>query len=181
MYRVLTFVVLLAFEVKAQVAPSNEPPPEVAAAASPRTADASLLDFFSARTPYEFWLTVLIGFLGVLNAALVLWAYRSSMVENGERVLRYMAVIAILTATLILITAGYSNQQVAPAFGLFGTIVGYLLGRQTQPTPGTDEPRGGEPPGPAKPRPQSQSTQRSGPATRGDGIVEAGWPSVSWS
>jgi len=28
-----------------------------------------------------------------------------------------------------LITAGYSNDQIAPAVGLLGTIAGYLLGR----------------------------------------------------
>jgi hypothetical protein len=38
----------------------------------------------------------------------------------------------VITGTLILITVGYSNEQVAPAFGLFGTIVGYMLGRLSQ-------------------------------------------------
>ena len=40
------------------------------------------------------------------------------------------------------ITAGYTNEQVAPAFGLFGTIIGYMLGRMNQP-PGqpTETPR----------------------------------------
>jgi hypothetical protein len=27
------------------------------------------------------------------------------------------------------VKAGYSNEQIAPAFGLFGTIIGYILGR----------------------------------------------------
>ena len=35
----------------------------------------------------------------------------------------------IIISTLFLITAGYSNDQIAPAIGLLGTIAGYLLGR----------------------------------------------------
>ncbi len=29
-------------------------------------------------------------------------------------------------------TAGYTSEQIAPMFGLLGTIVGYLLGKGTQ-------------------------------------------------
>ena len=34
----------------------------------------------------------------------------------------------VLVAGLFLITAGYSQNQVAPMMGLLGTIVGFLLG-----------------------------------------------------
>ena len=39
--------------------------------------------------------------------------------------------ITVITGSLILITAGYSNDQIAPAFGLFGTVIGYMLGRMS--------------------------------------------------
>jgi hypothetical protein len=35
----------------------------------------------------------------------------------------------IIIAGLFLMTAGYSDQQIAPVIGLLGTIVGYLLGK----------------------------------------------------
>lgn len=35
----------------------------------------------------------------------------------------------VITAGLFLITAGYSQDQIAPMIGLLGTIAGYLLGR----------------------------------------------------
>jgi hypothetical protein len=38
----------------------------------------------------------------------------------------------------MLITVGYNNEQIAPAFGLFGTIVGYMLGRFAQPQQSSD-------------------------------------------
>jgi hypothetical protein len=47
-----------------------------------------------------------------------------------------LIVITVITGSLILITAGYSNEQIAPAFGLFGTVIGYMLGRMSPPGPG---------------------------------------------
>jgi hypothetical protein len=38
-------------------------------------------------------------------------------------------VTIIITAGLFLMTAGYSSEQIAPMYGLLGTIVGYLLGK----------------------------------------------------
>jgi hypothetical protein len=43
-----------------------------------------------------------------------------------------LIVITVITGSLVLITAGYSNEQIAPAFGLFGTVIGYMLGRMSQ-------------------------------------------------
>lgn len=38
----------------------------------------------------------------------------------------------VIVATLFIITAGYDSEQIAPAMGLFGTIAGYILGRNTK-------------------------------------------------
>ncbi len=38
-------------------------------------------------------------------------------------------VTIIITAGLFLMTAGYSSEQIAPMYGLLGTVVGYLLGK----------------------------------------------------
>ena len=48
--------------------------------------------------------------------------------EDLEHATRAMTILFVIMATMVLITAGY-NEQIAPAFGLFGTIVGYILGR----------------------------------------------------
>jgi len=37
----------------------------------------------------------------------------------------------VIISTFFVITAGFGNEQIAPAIGLFGTDVGYLLGRQS--------------------------------------------------
>jgi hypothetical protein len=42
-----------------------------------------------------------------------------------------LTVELVIIAGLVLMTSGYTDQQVAPMFGLLGTIVGYILGRST--------------------------------------------------
>lgn len=72
--------------------------------------------------------------LGVLAFGLVLvlfTGYVASKKSSGwdQDATKIFAVSVIITAGLFLITAGYSDQQIAPMFGLLGTIVGYLLGK----------------------------------------------------
>ena len=49
-----------------------------------------------------------------------------------QDILLIFTVTLILVGTLFLITSGHSSQQIAPVLGLFGTIIGYLLGRETE-------------------------------------------------
>ncbi len=42
---------------------------------------------------------------------------------------RLIGLTLVITAGAFLIPAGYSSQQVASLYGLLGTIVGYLLGK----------------------------------------------------
>jgi predicted PurR-regulated permease PerM len=92
-----------------------------------------LTDFFSARTPYEFWLTCLIVLFGLIMTFLFLIHVRRIDSRRTEDVARPIIVITLIVGTLILITAGYNNEQIAPAFGLLGTIAGYILGRLNRP------------------------------------------------
>lgn len=48
-----------------------------------------------------------------------------------EKIAEIMLLTIIIFATLFLIAVGYSNDQIAPAMGLLGTIAGYLLGKPT--------------------------------------------------
>jgi len=129
---ILIVVVLYASKALAQQQPTLPAP----AVTNPGSGE-NILNFFSARTPYEFWLTCVIGFIGLCIIGFIVFAVRTTQHVRAEDVTRPVVVVTIIFGTLILITAGYSNQQVAPAFGLFGTIVGYLLGRLGQPTTST--------------------------------------------
>jgi hypothetical protein len=98
-------------------------------------AGANLADFFSTRTPYEFWLTCVIGVTGLLIMGILISSIRKNERIRPEDITRPIIVITVIMGTLILVTAGYSNEQIAPAFGLFGTIIGYMLGRLAQQSP----------------------------------------------
>ncbi len=47
----------------------------------------------------------------------------------SQEATKVFTVTVIVTAGLFLMTAGYSSEQIAPMYGLLGTIVGYLLGK----------------------------------------------------
>src|SRR5579871_6513747 len=97
-------------------------------------AGGNLAQFFSARTPFEFWLTCVIGLLGLMIIGILIFALKRIDNPRPEDIARPIIVITVIISTLMLVTVGYSNEQIAPAFGLFGTIVGYMLGRLSQPS-----------------------------------------------
>eukprot|EP01037_Dinobryon_pediforme_P023862 gene23862-25444_t len=106
-------------------------------------------------------LVVVFGFVGFT----IMWKAVGTTAQP-DQFLRSFIVVIIVIAALILITAGFSNEQIAPAFGLFGTIVGYMLGRLNQATSaGADQPQPGEP---ATPRPPLAGGPEA-PANPGDG------------
>lgn len=118
--------------LQAQDAP---PPPTI-----PRNPNvgANITAFFTAKTPYEFWLTCMIGILGLAIIGFLVFALRRLQNPRPEDISRPIIVITVIIGTLMLVTVGYSNDQIAPAFGLFGTIVGYMLGRLSSPSPAAD-------------------------------------------
>lgn len=75
----------------------------------------------------EFMMTLIILIFGVLVLCFLLLGKKS--LGANEYVL--VALVLIVIASLVAIVAGYSQKQIAPAFGLFGTIVGFLLGNGT--------------------------------------------------
>jgi small-conductance mechanosensitive channel len=99
------------------------------------TEGQTLWGFFSAKTPYEFWLTCAILLAGLAFAYLAVTFLRQIHRQQLESATRAMTILFVIIATMVLITAGYNNEQIAPAFGLFGTIVGYILGKGAQPAP----------------------------------------------
>jgi len=111
------------------------------------SAGSNLTNFFVTKTPYEFWLTCLIALFGLAVIFALLMGIRHSRHTRAEDVARPIIVVTVITGTLMLITVGYNNEQIAPAFGLFGTVVGYMLGRfgQTPQQPAPANPEGPQP------------------------------------
>lgn len=150
----------------AQSLPAAAPPPAInpPAGGHAETRTVGLLSFFTTRTPYEFWLTVLVALTGLATIWLMIRALERSGPLRPEDVTRPLIVVLITVGALILVIAGFSSEQIAPAFGLFGTIVGYMLGRMSsQHTPAEAPPptppqTAGARPGQADERPAERTT-----------------------
>ncbi len=67
-----------------------------------------------------------LGVLMIIAISIVL----KSKSASADDAIRAYTITLIIIGTLFLICAGYSNDQIAPAMGLFGTLGGYLLGRK---------------------------------------------------
>lgn len=76
----------------------------------------------------EFQLSLYILGFGILLILLEIYIVRLKNISSEETI-KLVVITIIIVSTLFLITAGYSNDQIAPAVGLLGTIAGYLLGR----------------------------------------------------
>lgn len=57
---------------------------------------------------------------------------------DRETILKVVVIPMAVMLAVFLVVAGYSDSQIAPAMGLLGTIVGYVLGTRKG---ATDEPR----------------------------------------
>jgi hypothetical protein len=135
MLRALVALWLLIPPCLAQQVPpdSGTAPVNPSAGASALTGGGGLSDFFTTRTPYEFWLTVVVTLSGLIVIGTVVWTVLRTAQPRPEDVTRPVIVLTIIMSSLVLVIAGFSNEQIAPAFGLFGTIIGYMLGRMNSP------------------------------------------------
>jgi small-conductance mechanosensitive channel len=86
----------------------------------------------SALSSIEFWLAVVIIAFGFVVLVMQYTLLRRARDTEPEDILRLFTVTIIIIGTLSLIAIGYSSQQIAPALGLFGTILGYLLGKSDE-------------------------------------------------
>ena len=77
----------------------------------------------------EFWLSIVILTFGLLIILVEYFLLRTVVQEKTEEIARTYTVTLIIIGTLVLIASGFTNEQIAPALGLFGTIAGYLLGK----------------------------------------------------
>jgi hypothetical protein len=75
----------------------------------------------------EFFLSIVVLLFGVFVVTL---QYRLLLAakSRADEALRSLTVTLIVVVSLALVSSGYGKDQITPVLGLFGTIVGYLLG-----------------------------------------------------
>ncbi|MCB0642678.1 MAG: hypothetical protein KDC44_13610 [Phaeodactylibacter sp.] len=59
---------------------------------------------------------------------------------SSDDFIRLIILALVICSAMYLISAGWDNQQTAPAFGILGTIAGYLLGRGSNSREAADNP-----------------------------------------
>jgi hypothetical protein len=77
---------------------------------------------------FEFQLSIIVLSFGFLIVLIEVFLIKTRRISSEDSI-KFITITLIITSTLFLITAGYSNNQIAPAVGLLGTIAGYLLGK----------------------------------------------------
>ena len=71
----------------------------------------------------------------ILIFGIIVMFLATSLIRSGkssDSVLSIFGTILIIVASVFLVVAGYSDQQIAPVIGLLGTIAGYLLGKNSR-------------------------------------------------
>jgi len=108
-------------------------------------AAAQSMDQLKLNADFQLKLTILVTVFGIIGLIFVAVLFRSEIAADTEKIVRLVIVVIVVTASLILIAGGYSTDQTAPAFGLFGSIIGYILGSANRLTPATTPAQGDAP------------------------------------
>ena len=105
--------------------------PDFAGAAAPKDAEA-INGWLSIK---EFVLAVLVAMLGMVT----LWMQHTSLRRSGKadasEFTKSSVLILVIMSAMFTVVAGISDVDVAPIMGLFGTIVGYVIGARTPTNP----------------------------------------------
>ncbi|QTL03404.1 hypothetical protein J5J86_22135 [Aquabacter sp. L1I39] len=80
------------------------------------------------RMDYFYWNTMM-G-VAIVTVFIVFFCLMHLFGRATGNFSRYFIVITAIGTTIFLMVMGYTEAQVAPAFGLLGTILGYIFGKQ---------------------------------------------------
>ena len=97
----------------------------------------------TGSNPMTLGVTVLVFGLLVMMLA----TYLIRLGRNAQTVLRILGTISVITLAIFLVVVGYSDRQITLVMGLLGTVVGYLLGRESVSQSGQQREEKGHAPG----------------------------------
>lgn len=87
------------------------------------------LPFFNPMVSMQLWLSVLCICFGIVVVVAQSVLILRLKTYGPDDIIKNFTITAVIFGAMVLIITGYNAQQTAQAFGLFGTIAGYLLGR----------------------------------------------------
>lgn len=134
----LLFILISFFVAGSSIAQENQQNSATAPGAplfrqnTPPGAGDSLIQIKHLLSDFEFWLSAMILLFGALMVIIEYLIIRQMQQVRPEDALKLFAITFIIVGTLVFVAAGFDSTQIAPAAGLFGTIAGYLLGRDSR-------------------------------------------------
>jgi hypothetical protein len=82
---------------------------------------------------FQFYLAGMVLGFGLIIIFSQFFMLRNVKNLSADDIARNCVITIVTTTALLLVIVGYSSAQIAAAFGLFGTIIGYLLGKSNRP------------------------------------------------
>jgi len=91
------------------------------------TEDVRKLEAFKVQTAAGYSFSIVV----VVSAAvmLALFAAMHALGRASFDFSKHYIVLVVIAAAILLLVMGYTEQQIAPAYGLLGTVLGYIFGR----------------------------------------------------
>jgi hypothetical protein len=78
--------------------------------------------------PIQLGLSISVLLFGLILILGILFLLYKQNKGFGNITFKTLGIVLILTASLFLIVAGYSQEQITPVIGLLGTIAGFIFG-----------------------------------------------------
>jgi len=97
---------------------------------TPPSSNSEAINVKHLLSDFEFWLSVIILLFGSLIVVIEYRLLLQMPQAKPDDALRLFAITFIIVGILVFVAAGFDSSQIAPAAGLFGTIAGYLLGKE---------------------------------------------------
>jgi hypothetical protein len=95
----------------------------------PLSPEASILNLPIQLTDREVILSSSILIFGLIVLSIEVYLFRSTR-ASSQIILQTFVITLIVISGLFLVTVGLQSQQIAPAFSLYGAIIGYILGKE---------------------------------------------------
>lgn len=124
---VLLSCIILPYGIFAQMPDSMSGPP-AGGNPSPFSDIPAYVPAMSLWQNPELISSLIILLVGIILLGFIIFGKATRQLPS-EQYVNLIVVVLSIVAALYLIAAGWNSEQTAPAFGLLGAIVGYILGK----------------------------------------------------
>jgi len=85
-------------------------------------------------TSFEFLLSIAILFFGIIVIGLEVYL-SSKKIIKPDHIFKIIILTLVIIGSVVLVVAGYTNNQITGVLGILGSISGYMLGKMDAASP----------------------------------------------